>query len=680
MFWKKLPIHSGILGLFEFTVLDKDNEDFPARFLLELPYGRKAPVDDFESLRRGKSIYNTKPKGVLRGELVFFCGVEQDTRRSKEYDATLTKIIDIWRENQQQLGDIPDEIEVPITVKSHPAVSRTGGGMITYAQNVLNAVRHIREHTWPRAVKREGMPRVTFVLDLLERICGLYLFDPTFRQEIGVRGKQGAARKVVGKLLASLFGGAPAGQRVNGANVLTISRVKTSGFPSQIELSSMNFYCEPNRPWFFERFCSAAVVNQTSTHVSIVMQIAIFPLQLPEEDPELVARVYPWRWQWVCYGFFSKRARQLSRLERLTLQNVRVCTEDVEAMRVVMLSECPEEELLGIGQSQEPRDVTIKPKASLRLQPMGADEKLGSNASFSVSREIRGVKILSNTTDKGWVDVLVPGFGKCQTRKSNLVQIDDTTAKTTEGLSLVLTLVEDPDDELMCEFFGFIGGSLQDLTIRVSNFRTAMLERITAKCPRVKEIAVCTPNIEARFHVRDSRLQHPIVVHPTAPPSFENTVNLIRSFAMKDRSFARSLRRLRVRILRNYGDASTTPPLKECCTALLNVLEVNRTVEYLDVVTSTTQRALAVLFDKYEHEKLPVAQDELPVESKLAFLSIMPLHDRQDGSEPKRSRRSCCLVDLDRNSVSLIFAFVATPVTRKVVFGGAELRDDQNPI
>ncbi|ETO73154.1 hypothetical protein F444_10877 [Phytophthora nicotianae P1976] len=673
MFWKKLPIHSGILGLFEFTVLDKDDEDFPARFLLELPYGRKAPVDDFESLRRGKSIYNTKPKGVLRGELVFFCGVEQDTRRSKEYDATLTKIIDIWRENQQQLGDIPDEIEVPITVKSHPAVSRTGGEGRNAKSDVC--IGSIGADLRPVPIRSE-------LMSLVENLSrgGIICSGLAFRQEIGVRGKQGAARKVVGKLLASLFGGAPAGQRVNGANVLTISRVKTSGFPSQIELSSMNFYCEPNRPWFFERFCSAAVVNQTSTHVSIVMQIAIFPLQLPEEDPELVARVYPWRWQWVCYGFFSKRARQLSRLERLTLQNVRVCTEDVEAMRVVMLSECPEEELLGIGQSQEPRDVTIKPKASLRLQPMGADEKLGSNASFSVSREIRGVKILSNTTDKGWVDVLVPGFGKCQTRKSNLVQIDDTTAKTTEGLSLVLTLVEDPDDELMCEFFGFIGGSLQDLTIRVSNFRTAMLERITAKCPRVKEIAVCTPNIEARFHVRDSRLQHPIVVHPTAPPSFENTVNLIRSFAMKDRSFARSLRRLRVRILRNYGDASTTPPLKECCTALLNVLEVNRTVEYLDVVTSTTQRALAVLFDKYEHEKLPVAQDELPVESKLALLSIMPLHDRQDGSEPKRSRRSCCLVDLDRNSVSLIFAFVATPVTRKVVFGGAELRDDQNPI
>ncbi|KAG3118049.1 hypothetical protein PI126_g24592, partial [Phytophthora idaei] len=289
----------------------------------------------------------------------------------------------MWRENQQELGDIPNEIEVPIAIQVSPAVARSGGGMITYVQNVLKAVRHLREQTWPRAVKRKGMPRVTFVLEsigadlrpvpirseltsLVENLSrdGIFCSGLAFRQEIGnalvARGKQGSARKVVGKLLTGLFGGTPGAQSVTVAKVLTGSRVKASGSSGQLELSSVNFHCEPHRLWLFERVCSSAVVNQTTSHISITMQ-------MQDEDPELAAWVFPWRWQWVCYGFFSKRARQLSRLERLTLQNVLLHREDVEAMRVVMLSACPEEELLGLGQQEqqeEHRDFSIKAKAS----------------------------------------------------------------------------------------------------------------------------------------------------------------------------------------------------------------------------------------------------------------------------------------------------------------------------
>ncbi|KAG2798440.1 hypothetical protein PC112_g21350 [Phytophthora cactorum] len=674
--WRKLLIHSGVLNI-KYVVPEEFDGEFPAPFLLGLPYGKRAPTDDYESLVRGRFVHDTKPEDVLRGDLVFFCGVEQHTRRSKEYDAALTKIIGIWRESQQELGDVPDEIEVPIAIQVSPAVARYGGGMITYVQNVLKAVRHLREQTWPRAVKRKEMPRVTFVLEsigadlrpvpirsdltsLVENLSrdGIFCSGLAFRQDIGVRGKQGAARKVVGKLLTSLFGGTPGAQSVSGAKVLTGSRVKTSGSPGQLALSSLNFHCEPHRSWFLERFCSSAVVNQTTSHISITMQVQ-------DENPK--PSVYTWRWQWVCYGFFSKRARQLSRLERLTLQNVLLHREDVEAMRVVMLSAFPEEELLGFGQQEqqeEHRDFSIKAKASLRLQPMAADEELGSNASFTVSREIRGVQILGNNTDNGWVDVLVPGFGKCQTRRSSLVQIGETTAEATGLSSLMVVFAEDPDDDLLCEFLGVIGGSLQDLTVQVSNFRTAMIERITATCPRLREVAIWTTEVEARFQVRDSRL-NPIVVHPTVPYSFENATDLIRSFCMTEYPFARAVRRLRVRIMRTYGDETATP-LEECYATLLGLLARNRTLEYLDVLTSTADPVFALLFKKFHLEKLPVVKGELSVKNKLAFLSITAQHDLQT---PKRTKRSRCLPVLDRNSISLVFAFAATPLDRKVYFG-----------
>ncbi|KAG2795028.1 hypothetical protein PC118_g23476 [Phytophthora cactorum] len=139
---------NGVLNI-KYVVPEEFDGEFPAPFLLGLPYGKRAPTDDYESLVRGRFVHDTKPEDVLRGDLVFFCGVEQHTRRSKEYDAALTKIIGIWRESQQELGDVPDEIEVPIAIQVSPAVARYGGGMITYVQNVLKA------------------------------ICDLYLFDPT---------------------------------------------------------------------------------------------------------------------------------------------------------------------------------------------------------------------------------------------------------------------------------------------------------------------------------------------------------------------------------------------------------------------------------------------------------------------------------------------------------------------
>ncbi|KAG3061937.1 hypothetical protein PI124_g22171, partial [Phytophthora idaei] len=114
--WKKLLMHSGVLSV-KLNILGKFDGDFPARFLLELPYGRRAPADDYESFMRGKFVHNTKSEEILRGDLVFFCGVEHHTRRSKEYDAALTKIVGMWRENQQELGDIPNEIEVPIAIQ-----------------------------------------------------------------------------------------------------------------------------------------------------------------------------------------------------------------------------------------------------------------------------------------------------------------------------------------------------------------------------------------------------------------------------------------------------------------------------------------------------------------------------------------------------------------------------------
>ncbi|KAE9228335.1 hypothetical protein PF004_g11098 [Phytophthora fragariae] len=424
--WRKLLIQSRVLAR-RFAV-PEELDGIPARFLLELPYGRRIPADDIDSLLSGVFVHDTRPEHVLRGDLVFFCGVEQHAKPSKKYKTSLKKIIEIWRGNLE-LGDVPGEIEVPLTIQVHPTHARSGAGLVHYTQNVLKAARHLRSQTWPPVGGRKGLPRVTFVLEsigadlrpvqirsdvtaLVETIArdGIYCLGISFWQQLGsvlaAPAKLGAARKSVGKLLTSLFGGPADGLQVDRSRVMTGPRASTSTAPGQIILDSLNIFSDPSKTWFFERACSAAVVNQTTTHISI-------STDLSDQDRELVT----WRWRWICYGFFSERAQRLSRLQRLTLQNMTLTGEDVDAMQAVMASNYSEENLLGLPHPQQARNnFSIGPKKGIRLQPMDRDEVLGNNATFTVSGEVRGIKLLTDETDNGWVEVLVPGFGKCQTR------------------------------------------------------------------------------------------------------------------------------------------------------------------------------------------------------------------------------------------------------------------------
>ncbi|POM74450.1 Hypothetical protein PHPALM_8589 [Phytophthora palmivora] len=591
--WKKLLMHSGVVATVKIAVPEHLDGQFPARFLLELPYGKRTPADDYDSFMKGRFVQDTGPEDVLRGDLVFFCELEQHAKSSNKYNATLRKIISIWRE-KQQVGDIPDEIEIPLTIQANVYIGRN---VVTYTQNVLKAVRHLREQRWPRNVNTKGLPRVTFVLEsigadlrpipirsdttsLVENLArdGIICSGLSFRQELGnalaAPVKRGAARKSVGRLLTSLFGGVPNAEHTNAGKYMTGPRANSS---NQLNLNSVHFHCEPFRSWFFERACSAAVINQTTSHVSVAMEMR-------DEN----AALYTWRWQWVCYGFFSERACRLSRLQRLTLQRICLSRGDVEAMRAVMLAECPEEILLGLShqeQQHKRHDFSIKEKTSLRLQPMNTSEDLGSNSSFTVSKEIRGVKVLGNSAENGWIDVLVPGLGKCQTRRSSLVS-NDTPVNTTGVSSLVLIFEEDPDDDVLCQFLGLIGSSLQSLTIQVSSFRTVMLERITVNCPRLREIAVCTPAVEVRFQVRDDRLQNPITVHPVVPSSFEDVTELVTFFCAKTFPLVRAVRRLRVHIRRNYDNGTMATSFEKFYGILLFLLQNNRTLEYLDVMSA----------------------------------------------------------------------------------------------
>ncbi|EGZ13582.1 hypothetical protein PHYSODRAFT_511499 [Phytophthora sojae] len=555
----------------------------------------RPPRSDVGSMLRGIFVQDAGPEHALDGDLAFFCGAEQHDRRSREYKAALKELVEIWR-GTRELGAVPDEIDVPITIQVRPTHAESGGGLANYSQNVLRVVRHLRDQTWPPMGRGNDLPRVTFTIACDGICCSGMRFWSELGYTLAAPAKHAAARRSTPLLLTSIFGGSAEG---NGGQVMTGPRASPSTTPRQFRLDSVSISCLPFRTWFFERACSGAAVNQTTNHVSISMVLS----------EEQATEVVTWRWRWICYGFFSKYPQRLSCLKTLTLQDVILTGQDVDAMREVMTSNYPEEDLLAISSSQ---------RHAYDYTPMSPNETLEKNAAFTVARKIRGIKLLTDKIENGWVDVLVPGFGKCQIRRSNLVQEEDLPDGTlSTGISsLMLVLKTDPDDDVLCRFLELIGSSLVYLSIQVSNFRTSMLERIAANCPHLREIAISTPAFKIRFEVRDSRLRNQITLHPQAPASLGVSSCF---FCAPQSSLASSVRRLRVHIGTDANGTGTLP-FQEFCIALLYMLRRNRTVEYLDIVVSDFeltqyQAALALLFKKYHRQSLPVIRKALPLKA-----------------------------------------------------------------
>ncbi|KAJ8538957.1 hypothetical protein ON010_g12914 [Phytophthora cinnamomi] len=124
-------------------------------------------------------------------------------------------------EEEAIAGDVPDEIEVALTVQVHPVHAKSGGGLVNYMQNVPTATRHLGEQAWPRVGSSKGLPRVTFVLESIgadlrpvhmrsevtalveimardEIHCSGLSFWRDLGYALAAPAKRGAARKAVG--------------------------------------------------------------------------------------------------------------------------------------------------------------------------------------------------------------------------------------------------------------------------------------------------------------------------------------------------------------------------------------------------------------------------------------------------------------------------------------------------
>ncbi|KAL3672918.1 hypothetical protein V7S43_002220 [Phytophthora oleae] len=608
-----------------------------------------------------------------------FCGTEQYTAQCTEYKRALTKIAAM---NYGKKWTGSTEIEIPVTVHLGPWLTRSPEKMLVYLRKIQETVRAIRMQ-WQQYIEHETKPlSVVFVLEsllvdirdikinaelaeVMESLAqdGVRMSGLALRQELWHHGNLEETRKIMGKLMFALFGGAKKATATEWGGfdfeVTSMTGPLTAeyGHGNQLALSSVHFECEAMQNWVFERMCSAVAVNQTTKHLSVEWE-----LNNGRDDGDW--GLCRWRWQWIVFACFSEKARLHSRLESLVLHNAVITTEAVEAMAAVLASDTPEEDLLRCSSrpSEALTDVCIKPNSTLKLLPMHPNDGADNSPSFQVEREITGATLLSE--DKShWVDVLVPGFGRCQVQHKCLEfrQLTLPPNGLAGVTSLDIKFREDPDPEVLQGLLLLVGASLTHLAFTFEDFHTMDLEGIVASCPNLVELAVSTYTVKMRFSLRDNNFQD-LALDSSAHMSFLDVEDIATALCDPENPLTKCARRMRVRL----DQRAVYRPYDEFYTALLKMLKVNRTLEYLDIVAQRPHMSYFNDFKAHDLEGLPVEQFAFSMECKVAFLSVMGAH-RSERREIKR-RRQLPLPVLDQHVVRCIFEYASPNVTRRVYF------------
>ncbi|KAG7386951.1 hypothetical protein PHYPSEUDO_014935 [Phytophthora pseudosyringae] len=663
--WKKLLVENGKLNVGNQEEMFEG--DFMPRFqLTRLDCG----LDGSGELLEGVSA---------------FCGTEQYSVQSAEYQRALTRIA-AMKGGRSCTGST--EIEIPITVQLGPWLAPSSQEMLVYLRKLQATVRTARTQ-WHQYVDR-GQTRLSavFVLEsimidlrdasistelaqLVESLAhdGITVSGLALRLELGYQlsanGSLEEARKTVGKLMFGLFGGAKKAAALDWSGLdfeiasMTGPLAAEYGHINQLGLSSVHFDCETMQNWVFERMCSAVALNQTARHLSLGLE-----LNDGDSDGEDWA-LWCWRWQWVIFACFSEKARLQSRLEKLTLRNAVITAEAVEAMAAVSASHEPEEDLLSCSSlpSAPSIDVCIMPNSPLKLLSIYPDDDADNSPSFKVEREIAGVRLLREADESNWVDALVPGFGKCKVQHASLIYRELTLPSN--GLagvtSLEIKFGEDPDPEVLQGLLLLVGASLTHLTLEFEYFNTMDLQGIVASCPNLVELAVCTHIIELRFCLRDSNYRD-LALDPTSHFPFARVEDIAHILCDSENPFTKCARRVRVRL----DQRAVYHPYEACYAALLQMLEMNCSLEYLDIVAQRLHMTHYNDFKMHHLESLPVVQSALSMTCKAAFLSVMGAK-RSERRDTKR-RRQLPLPVLDQHVLVCVFEYAAPHVTRRVYF------------
>lgn len=284
---------------------------------------------------------------------------------------------------------------------------------------------------------------------------------------------------------------------------------------------------------------------------------------------------------------------------------------------------------------------------------------------------VRFVRTFSDDGESEWVDVVIPGYGRCQAQRKDLNFVQDCCPDSMSPTLMSLKLPSNPGfGDGVPLLLSTVGPMLKSLSFDGPVMNTSD-SLFLDNHPHMEELSLRSPNLDVRLDFKDfdsSREQLSTLRYDcTDVPGF------VRALTDASNPLGSCVRWLRVKfadIFFSHGEAAVDDTVE----ALLDVLECNQAIEFVDVVAPPEFHVLSAAFRAFHLKTLPKSLHPLPIECKVAFLSVMATTkpSRKRACNSQTSGKPPC--QLNEHVLSKIFAFAAPPVIRKVYF--RKLLDD----
>lgn len=615
-------------------------------------------------------------KDVFESDLVLFAGAHQREHTSPEFEDALDKIAAFDKTLQGQAGV---EIEIPLRVDY-----RTFEHGIEHDLVNIRKAERIIDAEWelyrlqPQEVK-PGSLRCTFVLARLPRAFGdaetmegvMELVDlcsvtnvwfpyATFELISQLAADNIWLRKGFGELMAQLLRCWSPTTGLRGSS-------RTS---RTFEVEGLEILARSDsdiHPLYLEALFSAVKHSQATEKLSLGVWT----------DPLSSQR---W-WGWAAYALFSKQAPCAETLTLVDLGSL--TTADMEAFSRVLTSEHPEELLFQCPRGKvDDRNATLRVGATIICLPRREQGAIKRYEEWRFESPIHHVRTFSDDGTSEWINALVPGFGRCHVQRASLIFDDSTVAlppsRQLTSLRIHFDKEQRPSSEGLPQFLEMVGAPLKFLALDVRTGRPDNISLLES-CPQLEELVLTGGFFDAQIQFDEYHAKHHGEPFPVLCYDWYNVTAIATLLADPNSLLAKCVRRLRVRPCVKWCEGGqfwdipdTYPSLETDCNALVAMLSVNQRLEFLDINVPKDNPVNGEIFRVHHNEPISRVAKPLSLESRLAFLSVLPLNTAtvQPGKKKPRASPPSRIGQgqLNHDVLMNIFSFAAFPVLRKVYY------------
>ncbi|KAG3181950.1 hypothetical protein PC128_g14873 [Phytophthora cactorum] len=359
------------------------------------------------------------------------------------------------------------------------------------------------------------------------------------------------------------------------------------------------------------------------------------------------------KWKWLAYALLTPNSERSS-VKKVVITEPQLLADDVAAIASIVNACKPAQELLDplwalheasqrVKQSEKDEEkdqpewetskaeemVRLKKNTVVYLEPLcSQDEWMQSSVVLQHGADFA---IMNTSSTDEWVEVLVPGYGKCWVDPDvahDRYQFDSHSYdwKGITDLSLATQVANSFTDKVLTQLFQLIGHDLINLVLHTNFLREQGLGSILRSCPNLKRLELNGAQVEDMFaftHGYDvgyCQIESLSIEHfRVSPASLKEFAKVLSD---PDRETARHIRKLCVGKLRIQDIDVAMAEYEAMLETLVRMLDTNTTLEHLKLyIRGDFYTRFVKSFSAYNGEQLP--PEKLPLTRKLAFISVL---------------------------------------------------------